>query len=117
MFATNHETFKQTIFSHKTTPDLKLVEGLYMSCSVPFLFKPIKYNNIFHVDGIYTSRFPINNILKNNPDINRDEVFGMYIKSKKELEKKRIYRIILFHFILILLQNYYYYTMKKIITV
>ena len=88
IFATNHETFESTVFSHKNTPDVSLMEALYMSCTVPFILKPLKHKNSYHVDGVYTARFPIKSFLKDNPDVDLNEVFGMYLKSKKKMEKK-----------------------------
>lgn len=87
IFSTNHNTFNSKKFSYKETPDMKVVEAIYMSCTVPFLLKPIKYNNVYHIDGVYSSRFPMKQFLIDYPDVNRDEIFGMDLMSIKRMEK------------------------------
>jgi predicted acylesterase/phospholipase RssA len=87
IFSTNHDTFNSTKFSHTHTPDVKLIEALYMSCTVPFLLKPLKYKDIYHIDGVYSARFPMKHFLQDNKDIELNEVFGLTLMSIKKLEK------------------------------
>ena len=88
IFSTNHETFNETKFSYKETPDLRIIEALYMSCTVPFLLKPLKYKNIYHIDGVYSARFPLKHFMKDNQNVNPDEIFGLSLMAIEELKKK-----------------------------
>ena len=44
----------------ETTPELKVLEAIYMSSSVPVIFKPIMYKDEYYIDGAFSCRFPIN---------------------------------------------------------
>lgn len=78
VYATNYENFTPTGFSYKTHPNMLLIEALYMSSTIPFL-KPMKYNDIYYIDGVYSSRFPINHFLDNNKDVDVNDIFGLNI--------------------------------------
>tara|TARA_Y100000768_G_scaffold388110_1_gene382227 strand:- start:4767 stop:5777 length:1011 start_codon:yes stop_codon:yes gene_type:complete len=65
VIATNLETCKETIFNYKNTPDILLVDAITASCSVPFIFQPVKIENILYVDGLLCNNFPCN-LVKNN---------------------------------------------------
>lgn len=45
IFTTSCSTLKSKIFSHIDTPDAKVVDAVYMSSSLPILFKPYTYEN------------------------------------------------------------------------
>ena len=58
--------------SYETYPDLKLIDALAITTAVPFVFKPIFYNNMCLVDGGIINNFPLNNCLdkiKNEEEI------------------------------------------------
>ena len=38
-------------FSYKTHPDLSVLDATYMSSSLPFIIKPMKYNDSYYLDG------------------------------------------------------------------
>ena len=42
---------KEEYFSYQNHPDLKVSLLVQMTTCIPFFFKPIKYNNIFYIDG------------------------------------------------------------------
>jgi len=44
---------------HSTTPDLIISKACRMSCSIPFLYTPVKYNNQLYIDGAVMDNFPI----------------------------------------------------------
>ena len=54
-------------FSYEYTPNISVLLALRMSVNIPFLFKPIKFNNDYYIDGGVTNIYPINksNDLKN----------------------------------------------------
>lgn len=46
-------------FSHLNNPDMKIIDAIRISISVPILFTPIKYNNYYYVDGVLLENYPI----------------------------------------------------------
>ena len=51
---------KIAYFDYKTAPDLPVVEAVRASMAIPFVFKPVKYNNDFFIDGGVVNNYPIN---------------------------------------------------------
>mgnify|MGYP001182920813 FL=1 len=52
IFATDVSTMEYVEFSHIQHPDLKVIEAVYMSSSLPIIFKPLWYNNTYYIDGV-----------------------------------------------------------------
>jgi len=50
---------KYEVFNHINTPDLSVYLAVRLSLNIPFLFKPIEYNNCLYVDGGVMNNFPI----------------------------------------------------------
>lgn len=46
-------------FDYKTAPNMKLVDAIRASMAVPYVFKPVKYNNDFFIDGGVANNYPI----------------------------------------------------------
>jgi len=46
-------------FDHINTPDIPVITVLLMSISIPIIFKPIKLENKYYVDGGLISHYPI----------------------------------------------------------
>jgi predicted acylesterase/phospholipase RssA len=58
-FATSVYGFKVEDISYKTHPEWTVIEAIYASCSIPFIFKPfIKNENIF-IDGAFLINYPV----------------------------------------------------------
>lgn len=66
-------------FSYKTYPKLKLINAIHMSCTIPFIFQPIYFNNSYMIDGAILNHFPYELCQKNNKD---EEILGILIKKK-----------------------------------
>lgn len=47
-------------YSYKTFPDMKILDALRISFSIPFLFEPIIIDNKYYVDGGLTNNYAIN---------------------------------------------------------
>ena len=47
------------IFDHNNYPDVKVVDVLRMSVSIPFFFEPVLFNEKYYVDGGLTNNYPI----------------------------------------------------------
>lgn len=66
---TNLTTKKCEYFSHLTTPDMRLIDAIRISTSLPFFFIPYKYNDNIYVDGSCTSELS-SDCLYNQPFLN-----------------------------------------------
>ena len=88
IFSTDSNTFNSVDFSYKTHPDLKLFEAIYMSSSIPFIFKPIYYNDCYMIDGGLSNGFPINPCI--NDGAKEENILGIRISRTGEnlLNKK-----------------------------
>ncbi|MDB4726518.1 patatin-like phospholipase family protein, partial [bacterium] len=52
-------TEKTEYLSYFTHPNLSVLKGIQMSCSIPFIFKAVPHNNNFYIDGCVSNSFPI----------------------------------------------------------
>nr|QFG74595.1 MAG: patatin-like phospholipase [Megaviridae environmental sample] len=50
---------KEVVFSYRTTPNLSVLVGLKISCTIPFYFYPYKIKNDIFLDGALINNFPI----------------------------------------------------------
>jgi predicted acylesterase/phospholipase RssA len=71
---------KKIMLSHYSHPNLKLYEALYMSISIPILFKPKFYENNFYIDGGILNNNPIDDCI-NNEKCNINEI--LLLKNDK----------------------------------
>ena len=77
------------IFNHKTHPNIKLWEVMYISSCLPAISQPYKYNEEYYCDGGILNNFPIDIVLDNEID----KTLGIAIK-KKNSDPKYINNII-----------------------
>jgi predicted acylesterase/phospholipase RssA len=75
LYTTNINTyhFEKVDMSHKTHPELKVVEALYRSMAYPFLFKPICIDDDCFIDGGLLNNYPLNDCIKQT-QCNKDEI-------------------------------------------
>jgi predicted acylesterase/phospholipase RssA len=57
--ATNADTMHPVYFSHTTTPQMPVRDAIYMSMTVPFIFKPRRWMGELHVDGGMLQNYPV----------------------------------------------------------
>jgi predicted acylesterase/phospholipase RssA len=57
--ATNLNDYKLQYFNHKLTPDIKVIDGIIASSSLPILFPPYCINNVFYYDGGFCNNCPV----------------------------------------------------------
>lgn len=89
---------KTYIFSYENTPNMVISKAVRMSMSIPFFFKPVKYNNKYYVDGGVSDNYPIN-IFDEVIDSNEnkvdekiiDKTLGLKLMSKGEVRDGRIF--------------------------
>lgn len=76
-FATNSINLSSTEFSYDKTPDFSVLSAAYMSSSIPIIFKPIKYDDVFYIDGALSARFPMYEFIQDNSGCDLDEILGI----------------------------------------
>jgi predicted acylesterase/phospholipase RssA len=101
---------KPEIFSYKNTPNMKLITAITISCAIPVLFKPIKYNGNYYVDGAVFNYFPYDilineNTIKKNPNI-INETFAVSI-ILHDLNINNLFKYILYLNFLVSNNNIY----------
>lgn len=57
--STNLDKNIQVIFDHNSRPELKVIDAIRMSYSIPFVFNCITYENDIYVDGALADNYPI----------------------------------------------------------
>ena len=50
---------KAAYFDYQTAPDLQVAHAMRASMAIPFVFRPLKYNNDFFIDGGAVNNYPI----------------------------------------------------------
>jgi predicted acylesterase/phospholipase RssA len=66
--------------SHKTRPDMRIIDGIYASSALPVLFKPFKYDGQTFMDGGVYSNYPIAKCLAHGCD--EKHILGIRINMK-----------------------------------
>jgi NTE family protein len=59
---------KTNYINYKTDPDLPLKNAVRMSMSIPYIFAPVLYKGVYHVDGGYLDNYPIEYLDRNYPN-------------------------------------------------
>ena len=68
--------FQQEIISKTTYPDLPIIKGAAMSCSIPFIFKPIFYKEKCMIDGGFNNKYP-NLVCVRETNAKNNEILGI----------------------------------------
>lgn len=76
----NNTLYQQEILSPSTTPHLSVLEGLFFSMNIPFLFYKVIYHNQHYLDGTLANPYPVLPFDKDEKDI-----LGCYIHTKPRL--------------------------------
>jgi len=72
---------KQTYyFSHKTEPNMKVIDALRISSSIPIVYTPRKFKHKIFIDGGCTDNYPIS-LFKHKIE----RVIGIYVSEKKRV--------------------------------
>lgn len=74
---------KTYYFSHESEPNMRVIDALRISVSIPILFTPRKFKGKVFVDGGCTDNYPID-LFKHKID----QVIGIYVSDKKKVEDK-----------------------------
>jgi len=104
MFATSLKTFEIVEFSKDLTPNVKVLEAIYASTSVPIIFKPMKIDGEFYIDGCIYLHYPLSKCLEKNIDpqtvLGIKNIYMDEIKSDKEEEKINYENMTIFEYIM-----------------
>ena len=85
VFATNVSTFNYKEWSHITSPDMKVIDAVYMSSSIPVLFEPLWYDTAFYIDGAIHICDPT--ILCQQRNIEeKDNILSIVFKRSKDIQ-------------------------------
>jgi predicted acylesterase/phospholipase RssA len=60
IYTCNLTNFKKEKLNHHNTPNLELIDALYMSSTVPLIFSPLYINDCYYLDGGIFINCPIN---------------------------------------------------------
>jgi len=77
IYAFNITTFESEVFNYETQPDLSILEVIYASCALPFIFKPSLINNNMYMDGGLKDEYPLNKCIEDGMD--KETILGIKI--------------------------------------
>lgn len=73
---TNIDTLEEEYFSYDSTPNIKLLDAIRATVSIPIYFTPHKINDKLYVDGGCTNNFPTN-----YTEINKNKTIAIMISN------------------------------------
>jgi len=89
--------------SHKTHPDWRVVEAVYSSCSIPFIFQPFFKDGEYYCDGGCILNHPIKLCLLN--DIPPSEILSVSLRSYREEHPAGSLELNLLRYVIMLIDN------------
>jgi len=72
-------SFEYVDMSHETHPDVKVIDAVYMSSAIPFIFKPVKHEDLHYADGAIIRNYPFDNFRKAHISAPEDTILGIYL--------------------------------------
>jgi len=85
IMATNLNKYRYKKFNYIDTPDVKVLDAIRMSISIPFVFTTNEYEGDLHCDGGLIDNYPIS-LFKDN----LDKVLGFKLVNHGELESHNV---------------------------
>ncbi len=67
-------------FSYKTHPDLSVLDATYMSSSLPFLLKPMRYKDSYYLDGGMINSYPLDRCI--GCGYKNDEILSLVARNE-----------------------------------
>ena len=71
-------------FSVDTHPDMKVIDAVCMSIAIPLILPPVKYMDMFYIDGCTRELIPVTPFLDKKPD----KIFCIKLKMKEIFYEK-----------------------------
>ena len=90
IITSNLNKFTKVTLNHKTHPDLKIIQAIIMSSSIPILIKPPFYNNEYYLDGGIFSNNPINDCYLNQ-NCHQKEIIALINDKRKPTDLNNNY--------------------------
>ena len=85
LHAVNVNTLEIRKLSHKTDPDMKLLDAIYASCCMPFVFQPKILDSKYYIDGAVKNCFPMDYCIQDGKK--EDEILGIKIRDLTKKNK------------------------------
>lgn len=85
VFTTELENYELIDISYKTHPEWKVLEAVYASCSLPFLFSPFMKENTIYLDGGLQCNYPLLQCYERVE--NKDEIFAIKAITDEPIKK------------------------------
>jgi predicted acylesterase/phospholipase RssA len=85
IFTFELNNFETVEMSHKSHPDIELVQALTMSSALPGIFMPTIIEDKCFVDGGVMCNYPLNQCLRDHT--NRDEILGIKCSYDKDMDR------------------------------
>ena len=85
IFTFELNNFETVEMSHKSHPDMELVQALTMSSALPGIFMPTIIEDKCFVDGGVMCNYPLNQCLRDHT--NRDEILGIKCSYDKDMDR------------------------------
>tara|TARA_B100000902_G_scaffold31511_1_gene37730 strand:- start:663 stop:1547 length:885 start_codon:yes stop_codon:yes gene_type:complete len=121
IFSVNMTRFKLERFSYKTKPDMKIIDAVYKSCSMPFVFQPQYTDKDCYVDGGIINPYPMNICLEDlrteNPKFDKKEILGFKIVDdslEPPNERSSIFQFGFYMIYRLIKENYNYVCTEEI---
>ena len=101
MYATNINAvnLEKVDISHKTHPNLSLIQALRMTMAVPIIFEPIFLNDGCYIDGGVMTNFPLHDCIQQEK-CDTDEILGIKNVWEENLEQNINEKSSMFDFLL-----------------
>lgn len=59
MYSVCLDTYTLIELSHKTYPSMMLIDAIYMTCCLPYVFQPVWFEDSYYVDGGLINNYPL----------------------------------------------------------
>ena len=96
VYAVDINKYTSVELSYKSFPNLPVIKAIYMSCCIPYVCKPVWYNNTYYNDGGLLNNYPIKNciarITNHNLKLNTTNTQVNSIKKDDIIENENIYQ-------------------------
>ena len=81
IYVSELNSFEPVIFNHKTHPNAKVIEVVYMSSALPPIFSPFLKDDKCYFDGGMFNYYPIHHLLSPELNIDTDTILGLYVNN------------------------------------
>ena len=80
IYTSKINTFEYIDISHSTYPDMSIIDAVNMSSAIPFIFKPVKYDDSYFIDGCVIKNFPFDEFIENNMEVPEEKILAISLE-------------------------------------